>query len=161
MQPPRHGPNTQLRCCTWGVLDGKRNHKTLRQSGTTLASPKHRNPRKSAAFQIAKVQIASFAADAAKISYNQKNRRVFCAGARKYPPPPPESKIELWVPKSTVDTQNLENHVYHSLRRIGPKFGPRNCGSYSKTVLSYQWWTRAFPRLQNRSVFGVPTWCDN
>ena len=24
-------------------------------------------------------------------------------------PPPPESKIELWVPKSTVDTQILEN----------------------------------------------------
>ena len=30
-------------------------------------------------------------------------------GAQNYLPPPPESKIELWVTKSTVDTQILEN----------------------------------------------------
>ena len=30
-------------------------------------------------------------------------------GAQNYLPPPAESKIELWVPKSTVDTQILEN----------------------------------------------------
>ena len=30
-------------------------------------------------------------------------------GAQNYLPPPPESKIELWVPESTVDTQILED----------------------------------------------------
>ena len=32
-------------------------------------------------------------------------------GAQNYLPPPPESKIELWVPKSTVDTQILKTHT--------------------------------------------------
>ena len=43
-------------------------------------------------------------------------------GTQSYLPPPPESKIELWVPTSTVDTQSYktqENHIYHSLRGIG------------------------------------------
>ena len=48
-------------------------------------------------------------------------------GARNYLPPPPESKIELWVFKSMVDTQILEktheNHIYHSLRGIGQNLG--------------------------------------
>ena len=30
-------------------------------------------------------------------------------GTQNYLPPPPESKIELWVAKSMVDTQILEN----------------------------------------------------
>ena len=30
-------------------------------------------------------------------------------GTRNYLPPPPESKVELWVAKSTVHTQILEN----------------------------------------------------
>ena len=38
-----------------------------------------------------------------------------------------ESQIELWVPKSTVDTQMLENtgtsYIYHSLCRIGQNLG--------------------------------------
>ena len=33
----------------------------------------------------------------------------FEQGGENYLPPPPESKIELRVPKSTVDTQILEN----------------------------------------------------
>ena len=53
-------------------------------------------------------------------------------GAQNYLPPPPESKIELWVPKSTVDTQILENtqenHIYHSLRRIGQNSVQRGGG---------------------------------
>ena len=36
-------------------------------------------------------------------------KRAHEQGAQNYLPPPPESKIELWVPKSTVDTQILEN----------------------------------------------------
>ena len=43
-------------------------------------------------------------------------------GAQNYLPPPPKSKVELWVPKSTVDTQILEtqeNYIYHSLCGIG------------------------------------------
>ena len=32
-----------------------------------------------------------------------------CQGMQNYLPPPPESKIELWVAKSMVDTQILEN----------------------------------------------------
>ena len=30
-------------------------------------------------------------------------------GTQNYLPPPPESKIELWIPTSTVDTQILQN----------------------------------------------------
>ena len=43
-------------------------------------------------------------------------------GAQNYLPPTPKSKIELWVPKSTVEIpkpwQTLGNHIYHSLQRI-------------------------------------------
>ena len=40
------------------------------------------------------------------VSFNQ----LLAGSAKNYLPPPPESRIELWVPKSTVDTQILEKH---------------------------------------------------
>ena len=48
---------------------------------------------------------------------------------KNYLPPLPESKIELWFPKSTVDTQILETHtkklhIYHSLGGISQNLGP-------------------------------------
>ena len=42
--------------------------------------------------------------------FGRISARIFCIqGTQNYLPPPPESKIELWVPKSTVDIQILEN----------------------------------------------------
>ena len=52
-------------------------------------------------------------------------------GTQNYLPPPPESKIELWLPKSTVDTQILENTGKAYLPqplRDHPKFGRRGGG---------------------------------
>ena len=47
-------------------------------------------------------------------------------GTQNYLPLPPESNIELWVPKSAVDTQLLktqEKHTYHSPCGIGQNLG--------------------------------------
>ena len=54
-------------------------------------------------------------------------RQTYFQAAQNYLPPPPESKIELWVPKSTVEIpkswKTEENHIYHSLCRLGRNLG--------------------------------------